>query len=265
MPLVYEGPCPGGQVGAAYVRWPDGRRSVLTRGPDVRELLAVAREAGIPAPAYELVRTPIVVQELLPGVVARQPSAVTVESMVEINRRCRGLLAGRTDLPALRLYLREDGPGFCLHGSLRDYDGRTRRLLGEVEEIGRAFPDTLEGDDLVHSDFHPENVLVDAEGRVSGVIDWDGAGRGNADFDLCTLRFDLARRAPELQVEVPESVVSAEVGSSADVMEPVEVKESVALVCWAHMSLRLVDWAIRHFGAADVTAWLEVARRLRPR
>ncbi|MBT2226322.1 hypothetical protein [Nonomuraea sp. NEAU-A123] len=33
--LTYEGPCPGGQVGAAYVRWPDGHRSVLTRGPDV--------------------------------------------------------------------------------------------------------------------------------------------------------------------------------------------------------------------------------------
>lgn len=32
VPLAYDGPCPGGQVGAAYVRWPDGRRSVLTRG-----------------------------------------------------------------------------------------------------------------------------------------------------------------------------------------------------------------------------------------
>ena len=31
--LEVEGPCPGGQVGAAYVRWPDGRRSVLTTRP----------------------------------------------------------------------------------------------------------------------------------------------------------------------------------------------------------------------------------------
>jgi hypothetical protein len=28
----YEGPCAGGEVGAAYVRWPDGHRSVLTGG-----------------------------------------------------------------------------------------------------------------------------------------------------------------------------------------------------------------------------------------
>ncbi|WP_328815954.1 phosphotransferase family protein [Nonomuraea cypriaca] len=244
VPLTYEGPCPGGQVGAAYVRWPDGHRSVLTGGPDVSELLSVARAAGIPVPAYELVHPPVIVQELLPGVTAREPTAATVQSMIEINRRCRGLLAGRTDLPGMRLHLREDGPGFCLHGSLRAYDSRTRRLLAEVEEIGRAFPDTLEGDDLVHTDFHPENVLVDAAGRVTGVIDWDGATRGDADFDLFTLRFDLARRAPGLHVDVPDRV---------------------ALLYWAHMSLRMVDWAIRHFPASDVTLWLDVAKTLRPR
>ncbi|TDD00862.1 aminoglycoside phosphotransferase family protein [Nonomuraea deserti] len=244
VPLTYEGPCPGGQVGAAYVRRPDGRRSVLTRGPDVSELLEVARAAGVPAPAYELVHPPVVVQELLPGAPAHAPTAQTVRSMIEINRRCRGVLAGRPDLPGLRLHLRADGPGFCMHGPLRDYDGRTRRLLDEVEEIGQAFPDTLEGDDLVHTDFHPENVLVDAAGTVTGVIDWDGAVRGDADFDLVTLRFDLACRAPRLLADVPDEV---------------------APVCWAHMSLRLVDWAIRHHSASDVTLWLDLARRLRPR
>ena len=28
---------------------------------------------------------------------------------------------------------------------------------------------------------------------------------------------------------------------------------------WAHMSLRLVDWSIRHHGPADVDLWLDVA------
>ncbi|SEH02382.1 Phosphotransferase enzyme family protein [Nonomuraea solani] len=243
VPLIYEGPCPGGQVGAAYVRWPDGHRSVLTRGPNVSHLLSLARAVGIPTPEYELVHPPIVVQELLPGTIARVPTAETIQCMIEINQRCRGVLAGRADLPALRLYLREDGPGFCLHGSLRSYDSRTRYLLDQIEEIGHAFPDTLEGDDLVHTDFHPENVLVDENGIVTGVIDWDGAVRGNADFDLFTLRFDLAHRAPDLQVSVPDAV---------------------AVVCWAHMSLRMVDWAIRHFAAPDVTIWLDIAQRLRP-
>ena len=30
------------------------------------------------------------------------------------------------------------------------------------------------------------------------MVDWDAIFRGNGDFDLITLRFDLARRAPEL-------------------------------------------------------------------
>ncbi|MFG1948392.1 aminoglycoside phosphotransferase family protein [Nonomuraea sp. NPDC048826] len=241
--LTYDGPCPGGQVGAAYVRWPDGRRSVLTRGPDVSDLLDVARAAGIPAPRYEAVHPPLVIQELLPGAPARVPSADTIRSMVALNRRTRGLFAGRPDPPALPLHLRTDGPGFCLHGSLRTYDARTRKLLAQVEEIGAAVPDTLEGDDLVHADFHPENVLVDDSGAITGVVDWDGAGRGDAGFDLVALRFDLARRAPELLPLVPDETTPA---------------------CWAHMALRQVDWAIRHFTAAEVTVWLGVAERLRP-
>ncbi|WP_336209261.1 phosphotransferase family protein [Nonomuraea sp. LPB2021202275-12-8] len=251
--LVYDGPCPGGQVGAAYVRGPDGRRSVLTTGPDVRELLEPARAAGVPVPRYELVRPPLIVQQLLPGSTPRALSPATIRSMVETNRRCRGILATRHDLPALALYLRGDGPGFCLHQPLRDYDRRTRRLLDQVEEIGAAIPETLDGDDLVHTDFHPENVLVDhpenvlvdSSGAVTGVIDWDGATRGDGRFDLFTLRFDLAHRAPELAALVPDS-------------------GEVTPACWAHMSLRLVDWAIRHFTADEVTAWLEVAERLRP-
>jgi len=47
--LVVEGPCPGGQVGAAYVRWPNGRRSVLTMGSArTVPLVALARTAGLP-------------------------------------------------------------------------------------------------------------------------------------------------------------------------------------------------------------------------
>src|ERR1700722_14823249 len=58
--LQVVGPCPGGQVGAAYVRWPDRHLSVLKWRPAVplRELQAgpfavldAARTIGYPAPA----------------------------------------------------------------------------------------------------------------------------------------------------------------------------------------------------------------------
>ena len=260
--LEVEGPCPGGQVGAAYVRWPDGRRSVLTTRPPgsaaaaqrTEALLAVGRAHGVPAPRYELVQelpgATAVVQELLPGSAPAAPSRRTIESMIEVNQRCRNILADRDD-PAPSLYLREDGPGFCLHGPLADYDQRTARLLAEIEEVGAAVPEHLAGTDLVHFDFHPENVLVDGAGTVTGVVDWDGAGRSHGYFDLFTLRFDLARRAPDLGRWLAGQLQ----GTAPD---------DVVLACWAHMSLRLVDWVIRHFTAPYVTTWLGVADALRP-
>lgn len=259
--LTWDGACPGGQVGASYVRWPDGHRSVLTCAGDAAParqacaLLEVARSSGVPAPRYELVQelpsAVVIVQELLPG---RPPATVgrrTVESMVAVNRRCRGLLAGRHDLPAPSLYLLADGPGFCLHEPLARYDRRTAQLLAEIHEIGAAGPEHLSGDDLIHLDFHPENVLIDDAGTVTGVVDWDAIGRGNGDFDLITLRFDLARRAPDLGSWLGEQLAD-------------RVPDEVAQVCWAHLSLRLVDWSIRHLTPADVNAWLDVAETLRP-
>jgi FXSXX-COOH protein len=71
-------------------------------------------------------------------------------------------------------------------------------------------------------------------------------------LDLTTLRFDLARRDPDL-------------GRSLDRLLREEAAGPLGLACWAHMSLRLVDWSIREHGPADVTAWLEVAEELRPR
>ena len=261
--LANEGPCGAGQVGAAYVRWPDGHRSVLTSlppgsGPAARRaesLLAAGRAHGVPAPRYELVAelpcAVAIVQELLPGSVPTVPGRRTIESMLEINRRCRGVLADRDDLPAPSLYLRTDGPGFCLHEPLARYDRRTARLLAAVEEIGAEVPECLAGDDLVHFDFHPENVLVDAAGTVTGVVDWDGAGRSNGYLDLFTLRFDLTRRAPDLGRWLDDQLRGA-------------ASDAVTRACWAHMSLRVVDWCIRHWPPSYVTNWLDIAEALRP-
>src|SRR5687768_12857478 len=117
--LRYEGPCAGGEVGAAYVRWPDGRRSVLTGGfPAAADMVAVARAAGLPAPRYELVTEVdgawVVVQERLAGTPPEAVDRALVDQMLALNERCAGLLANSA-LPPLPLYLRGSGPGFCLH------------------------------------------------------------------------------------------------------------------------------------------------------
>jgi hypothetical protein len=155
--------------------------------------------------------------------------------LVALNARLAGLGVSLAPTP-LPLYLTSSGPGFCVHESLERCDGRTRRLLSWVREVG-AETDTMTGADLVHLDYHPGNVLVDG-GRVTGIIDWDGAARGDHRFDLVTLRFSVPQLDGLLRELVP-----------ADVLRP----------WWAHMSLRLVDWALRHHGPAEVDHWLDVA------
>ncbi|MEV6490560.1 phosphotransferase [Actinoplanes sp. NPDC051633] len=248
--FVVEGPCPGGEVGAAYVRWPDGRRSVLSEGHSrTGPLLDRARAAGVPTAKLELSAhidgRRVIVQQCLPGAVPTPAttSASLVEQMVRVNARLRGLLADRPLVAPVELHLTTDGPGFCLHKPLIGYDRRTARLLDWVHEVGAATP-AITGDDLVHFDYHPFNVLVD-RGRITGVIDWDGADRFDGRFDLVTLQFHLRRWNPAATGPVDEALA----GIPADRYR----------AFWAHMSLRQIDWSIRHHDHATVDAWLDIA------
>ena len=274
--LRIDGPCPGGQVGASYVTWPDGHRGVLTWRPGSTlaalragplAVAAALRQAGYPAPAAELAvelgpaegggragsatpagRAVALVWELLPG---RPPGRVTPELLdqaIALSGRHVGALAGRPGVPALRLFLTSDGPGFCQHGPLRGHSDRTRRLDRWVTGVGARHPDVLPGDDAVHADFQPGNFLAE-RGRITGVIDWDGAARGDRRLDLVTLRFGLhAPGADPRAVRRLDQLLDA---FPAGVLAPM----------WAHMSLRMTDWMIRHYTPAHVEHWLDLAEQ----
>ncbi len=261
--LTNLGPCPGGQVGAAYVRWPDGRPAVLTWRPGTAhaevqrgaEVLAVARAHGLPVPEYQLVvalpDAVALVQERLPGSVPEEMDATLLGAMLACNDRFAGLLAGHRDTPAVELHLRASGPGFCLHEPLAGHDRRTARLLDWVRDVGRATAPTMTGDDLVHCDFHRQNVLVgpDAAGTgqvITGIVDWDGVGRGDRRFDLVTLRFDIPPDRPDLAQRL-DAELDARLG--VDELRPY----------WACMALRMVDWSIRHHTPAEVDRHLTLA------
>ena len=259
--LIVEGPCPGGQVGAAYVRWPGGRRSVLKWRPHtvLADLLSgplavadILRRDGFPAPATELTaqigHAVAVVQELLPGRKTDQFDHAVLEQALALNEALSGRLLGHTSIPSVELHLQSDGPGYCLHDPLRGHGRRSVALQRWVASVGAAHPQHLPGHDAVHQDFHPGNLLT-AEGSITGVVDWDGAARGDRRFDLVTLRFGL-HTTP----------------SAAGVVERLDavldtVPDQVLRPAWAHMSLRMADWAIRHFSPADVEVWLDLAEQ----
>lgn len=259
--LSLLGPAPGGEVGGAYVRWPDGRDGVLTIGPVGRaeelrttaEILATARAHGLPVPAYDLIAevpdAVAIVQERLPGSPPARDDLAVVKAMVELNERFAGLLADRPDLEPPDLYLRHSGPGFCLHEPLARYDDRTRWLLSWIRDVGADDGARMTGDDLVHLDFHAGNVLVDEAGAISGIFDWDGIARGDRRFGLVTLRFGVASRNGD-----------ADAARWLDDVLDQTIDPATLRVYWASMSLRMVDWMIRHYSAAEVDLMLDFAR-----
>jgi hypothetical protein len=260
--LEVEGPAPGGEVGAAFVRWEkDGRtrRSVLKWRPHSQiELLEAgplaaceaARRAAIPAPVTELAvqvgHAAVMVQERLPGQKIDRLDRNGLDQALAFNNRQANLLKARPDIPAVKLYLQEDGPGFCLHEPLRLHSRRTadlERWVKQVEDAASSWKD------LVHMDFHPGNLL-EQDGVITGVVDWDGAGRGDRRLDLVTLRFGVHRQADRAVIRRLDDILD-------------QVPASVLNPLWAHLSLRMVDWSIRHHTEEDVLSWLDLAGQRR--
>ncbi len=257
--LVVEGPCAGGEVGAAFVHWEEtGRRSVLKWRPHSRledleagplAVQETARRAGIPAPAIELSaqvgHAVVMVQELLPGEAVERLNENLLEQALQLNARQSGLLQGREDIASVRLYLREDGPGYCLHEPLRRHSPRGAALERAIRSL--PYGDALTGNDVVHLDFHPGNLLASG-GRVTGLVDWDGAARGDRTLDLVTLRFGIHNRTGSEVTNRLDDVLNQ---VPTDVLKP----------AWAHMSLRMADWAIRHHAPTDVHQWFDLAEQ----
>jgi hypothetical protein len=259
--LTLDGPCPGGQVGAAYVRWPDHHRSVLkwrprSRAADMRAgplaVTEVLRLAGYPAPATELIaqvgHAVVMVQELLRGTTIDHLDQRGLEQALELNQLQADRLDDRPDIPAVVLHLLEDGPGYCLHQPLREHNRRSAALEHWIAAVGADTSAQLVGHDAVHMDFHPGNLLA-MDGVITGVIDWDGAARGDRRFDLVTLRFGIhAKDADPGVTQHLDAVLDS-------------LPDNILRPAWAHMSLRMVDWAIRHFTPADVERWLDLAEQ----
>lgn len=259
---------PGGAGGAWLVSWDDAHHSVLTWAPPLHDgqpdgsfdralaMMDLASANGVPLPRYEAV-VPLadgsvaVLQQVVDGITPREVTSGLIDHLLELVDLRRGLVVG-TEFSAARLplYLRHDGPGFCLHGPLRAASSETAVLLDAIEATVDPDDDVLIGGDVVHFDFHLGNVLVapDAPDRVTAVVDWAGATPGQVELDLAILAFDLTWRSPgPIQQRVERHLLD-----TAD--------DRVFAKVWAHASLRLLDWTIRHH-PHDIDHWTTIARR----
>ena len=264
--MVVE-PMRQGAVGAFVVRRDDDTEWVLTVDPprrpgddgtpfdDALELMDLAREWGVPVPRYEAViplhdGSVAVLQERVQGVPVQDATPGLVDHVVGLAEIRRDLVLGtRFAGRGFDLFLTTSGPGFCHHEPLRTFSPATRALLARIEAAGAEHGDELVGADLVHLDYHLGNVLVHEydRDRVAAIVDWGGARAGDLAVDLAILRFDLSWRAPVIGLDVEQRLRN-------------EIDDATFLQVWAHASLRLVDWAIRHH-PHDVDHWVALSHR----
>jgi aminoglycoside phosphotransferase (APT) family kinase protein len=189
----------GGSSSAAFVAWADGRESAITR---TRTPLAVMQQTasvlndvrgqGLPVPEHQLVLElsdgyVAVVQERLPGRHVSELNSITAAAFVAMNDRFAGLLRGHPEIPRPRAFPDSTSTFENTVGQLGE---RGWRLLGRLLEIDGGRPFRMQGDDLVHTDYTPGNVLFDDVGNVSRVVDWNGgAVRGDRYYALLGLHW----------------------------------------------------------------------------
>lgn len=163
------------------------------------------RSRGLPVPAHQLVVEladgyVAVVQERLPGRHVDVLDSATTGAFLAMNDRFADLLRDHPQVPRPRAFPAGYGVFERTVGQIGE---RGRRLLERLLEVDGGRPFRMAGDDLVHTDYTPGNVLFDAAGNVSGVVDWNaGAVRGDRHYALLAMRWGTSVRAGELsQIE----------------------------------------------------------------
>jgi len=235
----------GVQSGAWHLTDNTGRHAVLKWSPNrswapqiERAAGAVAkiRAAGYPTPAWLAVGTTTSgfgyqIQDFVSG---RSPNQVTIREarlLIDVLETHAGL-----DPDPQRCWSRYVTTSMAgqreelCHQLART--GRTgRRLVGACEQLLAAQgPVTLPTDDLVHGDFRPGNILLDAD-RLSGVIDIEALGSGTRVFDYATLlsAHDITPEAMQLLRSAGEQVAGPQ----------------ALAYCFAHVALDLAVFVHR--------------------
>lgn len=131
--------------------------------------MRAARHAGLPAPE--------------------------LEARVDVDGESAVLLAYLPGVPLLELMTRQPASATHWAGAMGSLQRRLHGILAPVglpdvvSHAGHPFgaaraADVPDGDALLHLDWHPGNLLADANGAISGILDWDNARRGHPMLDL---------------------------------------------------------------------------------
>jgi aminoglycoside phosphotransferase (APT) family kinase protein len=207
---------------------------VLKRGRSAARAAAVTEllgEGGYPAPRYVRLEEEWALQEELPGEPLEpwHPLAEAIAAQLLALLELHAAPApewGGSWRRVVRASVLSGARSYLRLATLRDHSDRSRELLARCQEAVGSFGDRVpEVEAIVHWDFTPDNVLVQ-DGRVTGVIDWEGVRAGDHNFDLVTLAF-YAPGTPLLEAAVGE-------------LDP-----GLRAVYQAHLCVRQAEWSLR--------------------
>ena len=192
----------GGRYNGAWLASRDGVDVVLKPLPpgdahtfdcvvDALSLVGTLRQRGYPIPRYEAVVTvgelTVTVQELVAGAVPAELDLSTAGQIVDLMRlqADAGRSAGSWASELIARVRPNDGPA---QEVLQQSDNAVlRAVAAETRQVAEATWQTLRSSDAVHADMHGENVMLDLDGCVTAVVDWEGARIGDWRWDLAML------------------------------------------------------------------------------
>ena len=263
----------GGTHGTYGLLHAGGTRAVLKPAPRPQRdeqltrtvrVVDALRRVGYPAPEYLHVGrapdgTAYYVQQFLDGEPVADVTAGLLEQILALNalqaNRDARRIAGDQDWSRhIHCVVFEDQPHWA--PAMRAHSADTAALLEALQPLTRSLAGVaLPSDDLVHSDFGPDNVLAHA-GRVTGIIDLEAAGCGSRAIDLAVLlRWGWEGAAPPERTRLAERITSI-------------AGPQGAALCLAYQVIDVVAFSIEHHDPAATPrrlqkAWdlLHLARR----
>jgi aminoglycoside phosphotransferase (APT) family kinase protein len=254
----------GRSEGAWFATAPDGTPVVLKSFPgdtmaDRYTILLPAldelRSRGVPVPEYldvlELDGSTVSAQRFMAGAPVGNPPSELVDRVFECTAAMADIdcalpppgaaVWGASVVETLTVGVDD----WAVHEPMRTGGRRSAAVLDRIHAIGADadatwFPTT----GLVHLDLHTDNVLAD-DGRLTAIIDWDGACAGDPRFDLVRYAFDLDGHDQPVW----------------DLVERTGIEARVLRAYVAHHALRCTSWAIQHH-PDDVPRQLDRAERV---
>ena len=176
--------------------------------------------------------------------------------MVKLNdRQAEKAIAGSDDWnKKVMAALHDDANGWKRRISRFNPEGAD--LVRRVESFVAGSSHDLRSGDIVHGDFQHYNALVSSSDRLTGYVDWEGAGTGDRSIDVSRLLYDSYVAEKEAGYRANPETLKMLAGKINEISGPSAVRSHMGF--WI---LQVADFGAK-MGEKDLSKFASVGRRI---